>query len=142
MEHVSDARDFAEGVIYDHLRPLISPAVEIYRGSRPKEADPDFYISILTEDETETMPGDGVWIMQQTIVLVCALTDREAADHVRYRSQVRGALMSLTAIRNLTVDLKGRWYGTFITAITNANKQDHYGDIFYLETRARAIISS
>jgi hypothetical protein len=138
----SDARDFAEGFIYDHLRPVISKSVEIYRGSRPKEEDPDFYISILTEDEAEVQPGSGVWILQQTVVLVCSIGEREATDHVRYRSQVRQALMTLTGITNVTQDLKGRWYGTFITSITNANKRAHYGDIFYLETRARAIISS
>ncbi len=142
MNDNSDARDFAEGFIYDHLRPLVNPAVEMYRGSRPAEEDPDFYVSILTEDETEVQPGSGVWVLNQTIVLVCALVDREAADHVRYRSQIRHGLMTLTAIQNVTQDLKGRWYGTFVSSIQNANKMDRYGDVFYLETRARAIISS
>jgi hypothetical protein len=138
----SDARDFAEGFIYDHLRSRIQSSVEMFRGSRPKEADPDFYLSILTEEETELQPGVGVWILQQSIVLVCSILEREAADHVRYRSQVRGALMSLCDIRNVTVDLKGRWYGTLVMAISNADKDGSYGDIFRLETRARAIISS
>ena len=92
--------------------------------------------------EAEALPGSGVWILQQTVVLVCSIGEREAADHVRYRSQVRAGLMNLTVIKNVTQDLKGRWYGTFVSSIQNANKMDRYGDVFYLETRARAIISS
>lgn len=134
----SDARDFSESFIRDNIRPLIQNSVPVYQGSKPKEEDPDFYISILTDEETEIYSGSGVWKMVQSITLVCSIGARDSEDHTRYRSQVRSALMQLLSIQNFTVAQKGVWYGGFIQSIKKANKSGSYGDIFYLETNAKA----
>jgi len=133
-----DVRDFAEGFIDGALLGKVDSGVPVFLGGKPSKADPNYYISILTEEENEVSPGSNIWILQNSITLVCNLKDRSSDQHNKYRQQIRRALIELTGIKNYSVENQGRWYGAFITSVDKANRGRSYGDIFYLETRARS----
>lgn len=135
----TDPREFAEGVIYDSLKSYLGNEIPVYRGSKPQEDDPDFYISILSEQEDETMPMDGVFILDQSIVLVSVLGAKSGEDHVRYRSLLRTAIFQLMGIRNYLIPDKGKFFGTFAKSASSADARGRWGDIFHLETRVAVV---
>jgi len=134
-----DARDVAESFIAEVLKPFML-GIPIYLGSRPTEdtdEDPDYFLSIQTEEEAESMPGDGIWILNNALVLVCDVAELGSDDHNRNRRHLRAGLHELVKRQNIKVDDSSTFYGSFITTIENANQLGHYGDVFFLETRVR-----
>lgn len=131
-----DPRQFSEDVIASVLRPLLPVSLEIFQESRPKKKDPDFYVSITTEEENEIVPMADVFVLTQAVTLVSALGSRESEDHIRYRKDLRAAIFNLMAVQNQKYpDKRATFYGCFSTRIATATVPGAWGDIFYLETR-------
>lgn len=129
-----DHRLFAEEAIKEIVGPFVPEDLKIYLGSKPKAEDPDYYVAILTEEEEQMMPGTRVWILAQSVVLVCSLGARDSAEHVRYREHLRAGLNEMERRQNWSRS-GGKFYGGFIERVARVDKDRHHGDIFYLETR-------
>ncbi len=137
MDREPDVRGFVEDRIYNFLRPEVSEVVKIYRGSRPRNEDPDYFISILVENERENMPGDNHWILDVSVVLAVSIYERSSREHAAFRTELRKALMAIQDVTNVAYPDEGYWYGAYVSVVESANRAKTYGDIFRLEVRAR-----